>query len=147
MLTLLEYEMKFPEAFHWDSWKLGREPEDRFITEGMLLFTEKSAHLWGGPFKGNYAQFTIVDHTGASFLLGETESDEGRPSILGKTESDEGWPSRERPVSFHICGNDDMSYSKFYATEQEALDELALLCANEPLDFHEVWDLGFVFTN
>lgn len=52
----------------------------------------------------------------------------------------------EKPYRLYICGNDDSSYSKFYATEAEMNEELALYEACQPLDFYN--DLtGFVFTN
>lgn len=52
----------------------------------------------------------------------------------------------EKPYRLYICGNDDASYSKFFATEAAMNEELALYEACQPIHFFNDL-LGFVFTN
>ena len=52
------------------------------------------------------------------------------------------------PFELKLFGNDDTTWSKFYATSEEAREELALFEVNQPLNYHGVvHDFGFVFTN
>lgn len=55
-------------------------------------------------------------------------------------------PTKEFPFRLYICGNDDASYSKFFATEEGMNEELDLLLACQPIHFYN--DLvGYIFTN
>lgn len=57
-------------------------------------------------------------------------------------------PTIENPIRFYICGNDDTSYSKFFPSQELALDELALLVSMQPIDYTLcLTENGFVFTN
>lgn len=52
------------------------------------------------------------------------------------------------PYSIYICGNDDCSYSKWFATEEEVNDELYYLRKMQPLDFNrDIIDRDYIFTN
>lgn len=55
----------------------------------------------------------------------------------------------DKPYRIHVAGNDDTSYAKVYASEHEAREELSLMLACEPLDFHRDFISlgGWVFTN
>ena len=130
----------------------------------MLHFTPDSAACWGGPFEGGYAQFHICDYTdavvtggsdkGARWLdhLAQAEKNRAEAAardIFNRKEASRypECPSWEFPIKFYMVGNDDTSYSKCYSDEMEALNELELFRGNEPLDFHEVVQVGFIFTN
>ncbi len=57
-------------------------------------------------------------------------------------------PTVEKPVSLYMCGNDDTTYTKFFATVEEALEEVEMLEADQPLcTFTHIYENGFVFTN
>lgn len=60
-----------------------------------------------------------------------------------------GYAEPSKPFGLYVSGNDDTSYTKFYASECEACEELSLMLACEPLDFHrDFMSLGgWVFTN
>lgn len=52
------------------------------------------------------------------------------------------------PYSVYLYGNDDCSYTKYFATEEEQLSELNYLSYMQPLDFNlDVTKRGYVFTN
>lgn len=54
----------------------------------------------------------------------------------------------EFPWSFHLAGNDDATYTKFFATKEVLLDEFKFFSASQPLNFEIfVSKNGFVFTN
>ncbi len=57
------------------------------------------------------------------------------------------WVTTARPIELRVYGNDDTSYTKFYATVEAAWEEVALFESNQPLDFDEFVAFGFVFTN
>ena len=57
-------------------------------------------------------------------------------------------PTVEKPFALKLAGNDDVSYTKFYATLEEAQAELSLFTADQPLNFPlYVQENGFAFTN
>lgn len=169
MLTLEEYKLKYPKAFCWGSWSVNSHPGGpQILKEGMLLFSAETAHGWAGPFEGGYAQFVLQDYTNATFQAGKNQGkrmvDVYRQLDLETQEkidrgyyeyhkSEHPWfctdqPSIEKPFKLYMVGNDDTSYSKFYATAQEALNDIELFSAMEPLNFWEVVDgFGFIFTN
>jgi hypothetical protein len=52
------------------------------------------------------------------------------------------------PYQIHISGNDDTSYSKYFATEEEREAELNYLLMMQPLHFEkDIVDRGYLFTN
>lgn len=141
---------------------------------GMLAFNEETACAWGGPFEGGYAGYTLKDyrvsapHSGLHYLVQNdlylSERLRKRqvlierlkmPSKADKQKHYEifndviDFATTAKPIRLYMFGNDDTSFSKFYATTEEALAEVDLLEACEPLDFYK--DLmaleGFVFTN
>lgn len=169
MLSIEEYKKKYPQAFCWGSFTDKPIYSGlRYIREGLLQFREENACCWGGPLEGNYAQFVLSDYTNAVFTAGSNKGqkvlevwhqkdlevqnkiDRGHYEIVQRTPrlNKLELPHLEKPIKLYICGNDDTSYSKFYATEQEALEELELFIAAEPLDFFELIDgFKFIFTN
>ncbi len=137
---------------------------------GMLEFTEETAHHWAGPFEGGYAAYKLMDYrifsrfSGPEFLrlndLSIQEKMRKREQLkhLSKKErlahywifSDEvDFPTTEKPIRLYVYGNDDTSFSKFYATTEEAVAELNLLEGCGALDFNKDFLAlgGFVFTN
>lgn len=166
MLTIEEYKLKYPTERIWGSFNDGSHfyPGTKFIQEGFLQFTADTACSWGGPFEGNYAFFVIRDFTESTFGGG---SNKGAKVLdtwaiadkLARAKAERNFyqiqnqpvvnerPSLKFPISLWILGNDDTSYTKFYASKEEALQELELFIVNQPLDFSVVYDFGFVFTN
>lgn len=171
MLTVAQYKILYPNesVFHGMS---EFYPGMRAICEGMLQFTEDSAACWGGPFDGNFAYFSLQDYTKATMPYGK-DKDENLLVLWerGRIEKEKEYreqvergtdkyktlyptydynerASIDKPVRLYMAGNDDTSYSKFYASENEAKEELNLFIGNQPLDFHDVvQDFDFVFTN
>lgn len=69
-----------------------------------------------------------------------------REKYLEEAASD--WYTIEKPFCLYMCGNDDCSYSKFFATLEQAMEELTMLEACQPLDMNkDIQHNGFVFTN
>lgn len=57
-------------------------------------------------------------------------------------------PTKESPVEVFVAGNDDASWSKFFATEEEGLEELTYLLGQQPIDItRDIYNRGYVFTN
>jgi len=141
MLTIQDYLKAYPEAkkdfgdylerFEYVTYLRGpkkgqRERKSGLITAGMLKFTSESAEGYlCGPFPGDYAVVVIDDVR------------------------EFGWKDvNDKPFRIYIAGNDDSSWSAFFASRQEARDTLALLEAGEPLDMQrDVFPLGFKFSN
>lgn len=169
MLTLEEYRKLHPEVKYLvETWAGQYEGEPRVISEGFLQFTEETAHLWAGPFPGNCCRFVLKDWTHAVKSWGKDKGKnilqmykEGREEVQAKIErgyyeynpkeypySFNDCPSFEKPIALVMYGNDDTSYTKFYASETEALEELNLFSENEPLNAEDVvFNFGFIFTN
>jgi hypothetical protein len=173
MLSLQKYAELFPNEKAYGSWASHVQLGAHLISEGYLQFTPDTACCWGGPWEGGYARFVLTDFTeaivthgpdkGLSYLdsMDKRRYDNYEKAVrhakfMGKDIpewSDEpkgeerGYASKQFPVRLWVVGNDDTSYSKTYRTVQEALDELALFTDNEPLDFHDFRDCGFIFTN
>jgi hypothetical protein len=161
-MTILEYLQAHGDEYRDYLTRLGLTYGKGVIETGMLRFGEGAAS-WGGPFPGDYAFFKLTDYTGTDLPRRNDDyyrksADRARRSIYRDT------PGKKRkarhsaptgihavtsatPVCLYLCGNDDVSYSKFYATVKEAQEDLALLKASEPVDFDDLADLGFVFTN
>ena len=158
MLTILEYKKRFPHSWsHRESRGLKNPFKTRIIREGYLLFNEDSAYCWAPPFDGNFAFFYIEDYTdavyfdGSSFLAARAREEQKRKEKAFRDgEQFYKWmedPSYEFPVKFYMCGDDDVSYTKCYASEAAALKELEFFLANEPLDISIIKDFSFIFTN
>lgn len=64
----------------------------------------------------------------------------------------DGW-SKERkmyllPYRLYLCGNDDCSYTKGFATLEEAETELQYLRLMQPLDmYRDIYERNYIFTN
>lgn len=175
MLTIDEYKKLFPNENVWtsrDPNRIRTQYESRIVIEGMLQFTPESAPCWGGPFEGGYAYCSILDWSQTLYGMRKgpfynknylevweqkaKESFERRKrSIFATRVQKEAVydPEAQRlcpqlPFVLGICGDDDTSYSKYFASEIEAMDELMLFANNEPLVFTEVvHDFKFTFTN
>lgn len=161
MLTIEEFKTKYPGEFCWASFKETIHPGTELILEGLLQFTPETAHNWAGPLYGGYAQFVLTDWTNSKFSAGADKGKrvlevwaagdkERQAKALRRGEEFHPYndrPSLERPVRLWMMGNDDTSYSKFYTSVQEAMDEITLFIANEPLEFKVIWDFNFIFTN
>jgi len=159
MLTYQEYLNKYPNDRYLGWAKMCNSttwPKAKLISSGFLEFTPETACCWGGPFTGNHCLFRIQDFTyadrrGVNLIdyLEQLEIKMRRSAEFYQKDfipfNDQ--PSREKPIAFQMYGNDDTSYTKFYSSSENALDELQLLIVCEPLDFHEVIELGFIFTN
>lgn len=128
------------------------------IAEGMIQFTSESSYRWAGPYPGDYVLLEVSDYSNAKFIKNgrklldvwaENEEDKKRQAKFFKKEYHyyPEYPTISHPVKLWMCGNDDTSYSKFYKTRQDALDELELFTSFEPLDFKIIYDFNFVFTN
>jgi hypothetical protein len=161
MLTIEEFKNKYPGEFCWGSFKEGIYPGTELVLEGLLQFTEDSAYHWAGPLHDGYAQFVLTDWTNAKFSAGPNKG-KNVLRVWANNEADrkakalrrgeeyrpyDDQPTLTHPVRLWMMGNDDTSYSKFYTSVQEAMDEITLFIANEPLEFKVVWDFNFIFTN
>lgn len=152
-LTIEEFEVKYPGAFHWGSSKVGTTTQDSYTEEeGFLEFTESDASIFAGPFEGNHAMYSLQDNTETLVWSGKGKISEklitSNDKFLAKNPGMHvNFVTSEKPYSLYLCGNDDSSYTKFYSSMKEAQEELELLKANEPLKFKDIIDLGFVFTN
>lgn len=62
--------------------------------------------------------------------------------------SGEEWIESLLPYKIYICGNDDCSYSRYFSTEQEAIDEMNYFRIMQPLDMtRDIYDRNYIFTN
>ncbi|MFA6235106.1 MAG: hypothetical protein WC824_13110, partial [Bacteroidota bacterium] len=117
---------------------------------GMLQLNPETAPSLGGPYPGGFAAFVLrdcrVDWMGRDVEPVTSKNDRylsDHPEIVLVD-----FPTSAKPFELHIAGNDDASWSAYYATEKEAMDILELLEAGQPLDLYEdVISLGFMFTN
>jgi len=143
---------------------------------GMLEFTPETAHNWAGPYPGNCSDWWLEDYRlhrwykqpfgtrQANYerqqeqwekyaAKAKTKRDRKRWEKLLKnltvdnTEDNYSHPTDETPIALRLHGNDDTSYTKFYPTVEAARKDLDLFLACEPLDFQDVKDAGFGFTN
>jgi len=120
-----------------------------FVAGGMLIFTEESAHKWGGPFPGGAAAYRLIDHRETTVRV---PGGRDRLAAIGSRRSRSGgivdYVTEDAPFELRLYGNDDTSYVKFYATARDAMEELTLFEACEPLDFDEVIaGFRFIFAN
>lgn len=156
-LTIEEFERIYPDAFHWESRKnIEFGSNARVKEEGFLEFTVDTASIFAGPFAGNHAMFFLKDNT-ETLVPVINEKTKAREKVKLIEANDRFYQNNPelivegatsaKPYSLYLCGNDDTSYTKFYASIAEAEQELELLKTNEPLEFKDIMDLGFVFTN
>lgn len=173
MITLKEYAIKYPNQKSYRSFAGNIQPGARLIAEGYLQFDKETACCWAGPWEGGYARFVIIDYTDATILnfpnksyldamekrrRESYEKEVRKAKFLGNPPrhewSDEprgderGYASKFYPVRLWMMGNDDTSWSKCYKSAPDAIAELDLFSAAEPLNFHEIIEgFGFTFTN
>jgi hypothetical protein len=140
-------------------------PGNVMIKHGLLKFTDETAYRWSGPFEGGYAVFRIQDFTngtihrhqgkGKNVIEYFEQCNEERKAKAARSIYPnqryyplEDIPTREFPVELRMYGNDDTSWTKWYRSVEEALEEFALFEMAQPLDFDEVIrGFGFSFTN
>ena len=137
-------------------------PGARIIVTGMLEFTADSAYNLAEPFDGNCGAISLIDCSNAVIYVNGKYCNmldiNDEHEALKKAKIERGFyggtyeppndrPTKLLPFALKIYGNDDSSYSKFYATEQEALSDFVLLEACQPIDFKEIYGFGFIFTN
>lgn len=162
MLTIEEFKLKYPGKFCWENiGKVNIFSGIKLIMEGLIQFTPETASSWGGPLYDNYAQFVLNDWLEATFLAGPDKGkkvleiwdlankDKKAKCIRRGIEyiKNAERPTLDKPIKLWMFGNDDTSYSKFYSSVEDAVNEINLFIANEPLDFNIVYDFGFIFTN
>lgn len=131
-----------------------------YIKTGMLLFTPETASMWAGPFADNYAFFRLTDERNSKYLV-NSDSDmllkaekyikekKVKHSLyeIIKIHFMNEYPTIERPFRLYMCGNDDASYTKCFASDIEALEFIELLEACQPLDAFVDIQKCFAFTN
>jgi len=147
------------------------------LRQGVIQFTAETACNWGGPFAGNVASYVLRDMRLAyptflyqpiaksqeeaakiltNCLAAKTRHADQHRAMLVQVEAGNAdvihqvteRGTAEHPFHIWIMGNDDTSYSKWFATEAEANEVLDLLEAAEPVDFDKDFlPLGWTFTN
>lgn len=157
-------------------WFIGEREErkpnrPRIIVDGMLEFSEDTAFLWAGPFSRLYAFFSFRDWRGTTHWNGKGSYLAGTDAGLAKklatlkpptsyqysdkmSENDamithytNEYPTESMPFQLYMAGNDDASYCRNFATEEEGLEFIALLEACQPLDAFKDIQRCFAFTN
>lgn len=139
------------------------------LLTGMLLFNDKTACCWGGPFPGNYAFFCLTDERANKYIGTDAKAlqrmennirearlnkerkprhDKNSPDVLHylKIHYLNEYPTVERPYRLYMMGNDDTSYTMCFASEEEAREFIVLLEACQPLDIKDI-QCSFAFTN
>jgi hypothetical protein len=143
MITHSEWHNRFSSNAPWGPFL----PEDLaskqtlIVKQGLLLFKEPAP-----AFEGGYIPFLITDksnsqinHCGKSISLIE---------FYKNAKPYEARPTKEKSIVFWLIGVGSQGYTKTYSSAKEALEELELFSANEPLDFESlVKDFQFYFTN
>lgn len=136
------------------------------IFSTMLEFYPDDASMWAGPFQEKYA-FLSIEEAGLWGLplktLADIREEEERvlaakkrkfanagKRIRKQLESyrfhwHEHQASLEKSIRVYVCGNDDVSYSKFFETVEEAKEFVNTLIACQPLTRRDITD-EFVFT-
>jgi len=141
------------------------------LANGMLQFTPETSHHWAGPYPGDCARWSLQDYhhhrlykppfpaRQEAFEAQRRWYEKNYPNpdksmrafirnmTVDNCEHNYSHPTAETPVALRLYGNDDTSYTKFYPTVEAAQAELDLFLACEPLDFQDVLDAGFRFTN
>jgi len=156
-------------------WLIGEQEKQKpnrpvIIVEGMLQFTEESSCMWAGPFKGHYAYFRFSDWRNTTHWNGKGRYLDGTDKMLADklaklrptisqysdkmSERDaliihytNEYPTESRPFQLYMAGNDDTSYCRNFATEEDGLEFIALLEACQPLDAFKDIQSCFAFTN
>lgn len=159
-MNLDTYKAMYPDAFVFDY-----RDKPGCLDTGVLTFTPETAGSWGVPFEGGVALYVLShvptwhqEHKWFEWDRVPTLED-SVPEALARVQkwrrtedrrkaeaAIEAWdkdmihavlegPTREHPYRIWMLGNDDTSYSMWFATEGEARDMLALLEACQPLDF------------
>lgn len=155
-MNLADYCAAYPEAKEYQGYFEHLSGSDSDC--GMLQFNEETACCFGGPFPGDFAFYKIKDWSKITYWKDPTINlAQANSNYLEKHPSKYiDCPTAEKPVGFMLSGNDDTSYTKYFATIEEARAELALLEANQPLDLFKDLDFfhpedspngGWVFTN
>lgn len=167
-MTLEEYFAIYPDSPYKSYLGFNeKKSKKRHIIEGMLLFNEDTAPLWGGPFPGNFAYFDLTEYSDLSIYKHLTteekqiakfiasynkhskrmlnESHENYEALILHAKNE--YPTLDKPFRLRIAGNDDTSYSKNFCSKEEGLEFILLLESVQPLDMHKDIQTLFAFTN
>lgn len=149
----------------------------KVLYRGMLQFDE-TASSWAEPFPGGYAYCIVLDYRTAragneSYCRAldralELDIRELKKQILlPKKERRPRWQNYSTdqlegfldnfpmenatsryPIRIWVMGTDNTSYSKFVPSEEEALDEVALMEACQPLNMRkDIHESDYISTN
>jgi hypothetical protein len=131
--TVEEFCALYPEDADYARRETGRD----YILSGFVPWNHACACAWGGPWDGDHVLATIRDYTNKpNYLL--TEEYIQRYGVIDG-------PTVEKPIVLRLAGNDDCSYSAYFATVEQAESMLQNILT---FPFWEsVFDFGFVFTN
>lgn len=165
-MTLDQYLELYPDHTTQYGNDFATQPPVWEVASTMVLFNEETACQWGGPYPGNYAIAMIKDYRldlGYRLLPEQLLREQLWESMQknwvkyntklknppkNASEIRLEYPTVECPIALIFQGNDDTSYTKWFATTEEAIELLELIQSAEPVDFFKdfiVW--GFVFTN
>lgn len=127
-------------------------PYGQHLAHGMLQFTADTAPSLGGPFPGGFGYYDVRD-----FRQERSRTSKPRGKLVTELHTEyfkkhpkfsQDGPTVEKPIRIKIYGNDDSTWSAFYATQMAAFADLDLFLGTQPLRLYEVIDgFGFVFTN
>lgn len=132
-----------------------------YIVAGMLEFTEETKHFWAGPFCEKYAFYRLTDESESNHIKHYTDANRKDAALeyIKKNKIRESEIDRvinhfmnegttvDRPYRLYMCGNDDASYTRCFATKSEALDFINLMEGCQPLNANiDIYPL-FAFTN
>jgi len=170
-MTFDEYFRRYPEGIKYRAYLFDhaskesdlKTSEPGLLSCGMLQFSPESAPYLGGPFPGGCAVFTLKDTRkirvprrgkDGLYLKGRTWSLAASGSHAAGQHPNEPWAqpgqsaSMQFPIKLYIAGNDDDSWSHYYASRWEARKALQRLENQQPLDLHShLLDYGFIYTN
>lgn len=145
LTTIEEFCEMFPES---SSIAYIKQQEEYFkkifgLKIGFVPWDD-SAICWGGPYDGDHVLMKITDAR-----LDPYHKTRGLNSIehlcSGTLDYKQDFPTIEKPIRLQLSGNDDCSYSAFFADRDHAEGML------ENILMFPTWDslhlFGFVFTN
>ena len=150
-----------------DEYTLSMSKDHDSVFSAMIEFYPDDAPMWAGPFRGKYAFLSVDDCRGCVGLdtLEEIRAKE-EASLRKRIRAEKLSPSKrtriglknyryywhldtatvEKPFRVYMCGNDDVSYSKFFETLEEAQAFADHFVACQPLTSADV-QTTMSFTN
>ena len=112
--------------------------EGKVHLAGFVKWNDGCAPYWGGPWGGNHVLAVIEDLSRERWQL---ETEEAFKTKYGKVD----YATVERPIRLYLTGDDDCSYSAFFATTDQA-EGMLVNIITFPL-WDSLFEFGFVFTN